>query len=123
MDLLEKLSSPPECMINSEIVAVLAVMRRNVRWDVHYVADDDQLELIHEDFAQSKTGSSYQQHEVAMEALVDLCRQPMFVTEIYANFDCDITCSNVFEDIAYTLSKSAFPVNGPLSAMHILALI
>ncbi|XWS32905.1 hypothetical protein CRYUN_Cryun22dG0031200 [Craigia yunnanensis] len=72
--------------------------------------------------AQSKHGSSYQQQEVAMEALVDLCRQQTFVAEMYANFDCDITCSNVFEDIANLLSKSAFPVNGPLSAMHILAL-
>lgn len=72
--------------------------------------------------AQSKHGSSYQQQEVAMEALVDLCRQQSFVTEMYANFDCDITCSNVFEGIANLLSKSAFPVNGPLSAMHILAL-
>ncbi|KAF5479489.1 hypothetical protein F2P56_000303 [Juglans regia] len=72
--------------------------------------------------AQSKHGSSYQQQEVAMEALVDLCRQQTFMAEMYANFDCDITCSNVFEDLANLLSKSAFPVNGPLSAMHILAL-
>ncbi|XP_022739319.1 ARF guanine-nucleotide exchange factor GNOM-like isoform X2 [Durio zibethinus] len=72
--------------------------------------------------AQSKHGSSYQQQEVAMEALVDLCRQQTFVAEMYANFDCDITCSNVFEEIANLLSKNAFPVNGPLSAMHILAL-
>lgn len=37
------------CMVNSEIGAVLAVMRRNVRWGVHYMPDDDQLEhsLIH----------------------------------------------------------------------------
>lgn len=37
------------CMVNSEIGAVLAVMRRNVRWGIRYVADDDQLEhsLIH----------------------------------------------------------------------------
>lgn len=36
------------CMVNSEIGAVLAVMRRNVRWGVRY-ADDDQIEhsLIH----------------------------------------------------------------------------
>jgi brefeldin A-resistance guanine nucleotide exchange factor 1 len=32
------------CMINAEIGAVLAVMRRNVRWGVHYMSDDDQLE-------------------------------------------------------------------------------
>lgn len=31
-------------MVNSEIGAVLAVMRRNVRWGVRYMADDDQIE-------------------------------------------------------------------------------
>ncbi|KAJ0099255.1 hypothetical protein Patl1_21868 [Pistacia atlantica] len=72
--------------------------------------------------AQSKHGSSYQQQEVAMEALVDLCRQQTFMTEMYANFDCDITSGNLFEDLVNLLSKSAFPVNGPLSAMHVLAL-
>ncbi|KAF8408141.1 hypothetical protein HHK36_007283 [Tetracentron sinense] len=72
--------------------------------------------------AQSRHGASYQQQEVAMEALVDFCRQKTFVAEMYANLDCDITCSNVFEDLANLLSKSAFPVNCLLSAMHILAL-
>ncbi|KAL8229179.1 hypothetical protein R6Q57_014079 [Mikania cordata] len=70
----------------------------------------------------NKHGSSYQQQEVAMETLVDLCRQPGFIHEIYANYDCDISCSNLFEDLANLLSKSTFPVNGPLSAMHVLAL-
>ncbi|KAK8360783.1 hypothetical protein V6Z11_A04G190600 [Gossypium hirsutum] len=72
--------------------------------------------------AQGKYGASYQQQEVAMEALVDFCRQKTFMVEMYANLDCDITCRNVFEDLANLLSKSAFPVNCPLSAMHILAL-
>ncbi|KAF3433663.1 hypothetical protein FNV43_RR24766 [Rhamnella rubrinervis] len=72
--------------------------------------------------AQSRFGASYQQQEVAMEALVDFCRQKTFMVEMYANLDCDITCSNVFEDLANLLSKSAFPVNCPLSSMHILAL-
>ncbi|WOG94114.1 hypothetical protein DCAR_0313407 [Daucus carota subsp. sativus] len=72
--------------------------------------------------AKSKYGASYQQQEVAMETLVDLCRQPTFMSEMYVNYDCDISCSNVFEDLANLLSKSAFPVNRPLSAMHFLAL-
>ncbi|KAL1538735.1 ARF guanine-nucleotide exchange factor GNOM-like [Salvia divinorum] len=72
--------------------------------------------------AQSKHGASYQQQEVAMEALIDFCRQPMFVAELYANYDCDISCGNVFEGLANLLSRSAFPVNSPLSAMNILAL-
>ncbi|KAI3694844.1 hypothetical protein L1987_77825 [Smallanthus sonchifolius] len=72
--------------------------------------------------AQSRYGASYQQQEVAMEALVDFCRLKSFMVEMYANLDCDITCSNIFENLASLLSKSAFPVNCPLSAMHILAL-
>ncbi|WOG93287.1 hypothetical protein DCAR_0312568 [Daucus carota subsp. sativus] len=72
--------------------------------------------------AKSKYGASYQQQEVAMETLVDLCRQPTFMSEMYVNYDCDISCTNVFENLANLLSKSAFPVNKPLSAMHVLAL-
>ncbi|XP_047333224.1 ARF guanine-nucleotide exchange factor GNOM [Impatiens glandulifera] len=72
--------------------------------------------------AQSRYEASYHQQEVAMEVLVDFCRQKNFMVEMYANLDCDITCGNVFEDLANLLSKSAFPVNSPLSSMHILAL-
>ena len=72
--------------------------------------------------AQSRYGASYQQQEVAMETLVDLCRQKSFMTKIYANLDGDITCNSVFEDSANLLLKNTFPVNYPLSAMHILAL-
>ncbi|PKA64977.1 ARF guanine-nucleotide exchange factor GNOM [Apostasia shenzhenica] len=72
--------------------------------------------------AQGKYGASYHQQEVAMEALVDFCRQKTFMAEMYANLDCDITCCNVFEELANLLSRSAFPVNCPLSTMHVLAL-
>ncbi|VFQ96946.1 unnamed protein product [Cuscuta campestris] len=72
--------------------------------------------------AQNKHGSSYQQQEVALEALVDFCRQNVFMTEMYANFDCDISCSNIFEELASLLSKSTFPVNSPLTAMNTIAL-
>ncbi|KAK9120481.1 hypothetical protein Syun_018098 [Stephania yunnanensis] len=73
--------------------------------------------------AQSKHGGSfYQQQEVLMEALVDFCRLKTSMADMYANFDCDITCSNVFEDLGNLLSKSTFPVNSPLSSMHILSL-
>ncbi|KAL5978603.1 hypothetical protein ACLOJK_029720 [Asimina triloba] len=72
--------------------------------------------------AQSRRGASYQQQEVAMEVLVDFCRQKTFMVEMYANFGCDIICCNVFEDLANLLSKSAFAINCPLSSMHILSL-
>ncbi|KAG6497333.1 ARF guanine-nucleotide exchange factor GNOM-like [Zingiber officinale] len=72
--------------------------------------------------AQSRYGATYQQQEVAMEALVDFCRQRTFMAEMYANFDCDISSSNIFEELSNLLSKSAFPVNRPLASTHLLAL-
>ncbi|KAL4352052.1 hypothetical protein GQ457_06G042160 [Hibiscus cannabinus] len=108
-------------LILSTVCSIVLNLYYHLRWELKV-----QLEAFFScvllKLAQSRHGSSYQQQEVALEALVDLCRQQTFVAEMYANYDCDITCSNVFEDIANLLSKSAFPVNGPLSAMHILAL-
>ena len=72
--------------------------------------------------AQSRYDASYQQQEVSMEALVDFCRQKSFMTKMYANLDGNLAYNNVFEDSANLLSKNTFPVNYPLSAMHILAL-
>ena len=67
-------------------------------------------------------GTSYNQQEVAVEALVDLCRQPHFMPDMYANYDCDLQCANVFEAICTLLSKNAFPVNPPLRSVHLLSL-
>uniref|UniRef100_K3XUT7 SEC7 domain-containing protein n=1 Tax=Setaria italica TaxID=4555 RepID=K3XUT7_SETIT len=72
--------------------------------------------------AQSRYGASYQQQEVALEVLVDFCQQKEFMAEMYANMDCNLQCSNVFEELANLLSKSAFPVNSPLSVLNVLAL-
>ncbi|KAI3972373.1 hypothetical protein MKW92_033061 [Papaver armeniacum] len=67
------------------------------------------LSSVIQRLAQSKHGdSSYQQQEVLMEALVDLCRQKTFMAELYANFDCDISCCNLFEDVSNLLSRVLF---------------
>lgn len=41
-------------------------------------------------------GATYEQQEAALEILQDFCRQPSFMADMYANADCDITCSNTF---------------------------
>ena len=66
--------------------------------------------------------SSYNQQEVAVEALVDLCRQPNFMPDMFANYDCDLQSANVFEAICTLLSKNAFPVSPPLRSVHLLSL-
>ena len=48
---------------------------------------------------------SHDHKEIALEALVQLLRIPGFVTEIYLNYDADLFCANVFEDLMKLLSK------------------
>lgn len=59
--------------------------------------------------------------EVALEGIINFCRQPKFIVEVYVNYDCDPLCHNVFEEIGKLLCKHSFPVNGPLSALKIQA--
>ncbi|XP_074647787.1 Golgi-specific brefeldin A-resistance guanine nucleotide exchange factor 1-like isoform X2 [Tubulanus polymorphus] len=64
---------------------------------------------------------SFEQREIALESVVQLWRIPGLVTELYLNYDCDIFCSNLFEDLTKLLSKNAFPVSG-LYTTHLLSL-
>ncbi|KRZ53661.1 Golgi-specific brefeldin A-resistance guanine nucleotide exchange factor 1 [Trichinella nativa] len=59
--------------------------------------------------------------ELALEALVQLWRVPGLITELYLNYDCDLYCSDLFEELTKLLSKNAFPVTG-LTNAHILSL-
>lgn len=57
-----------------------------------------------------------------VQGLLDLVHQPTFVHDMYINTDCRIERANVFESICSLLSKTAFPVNSPLRAAHLLSL-
>ena len=48
---------------------------------------------------------SYEQREIALESIVQLLRIPGLVTELYLNYDCDLYCTNLFEDLMKLLSK------------------
>ncbi|KAM5547703.1 ARF guanine-nucleotide exchange factor GNL2 [Rosa sericea] len=66
-------------------------------------------------------GATTQLQEVALEGIINFCRQPSFVVEVYVNYDCDPFCHNVFEEIGKLLCKQSFPVGGPLSSLQIQA--
>ncbi|GJP82710.1 hypothetical protein CLOP_g12958 [Closterium sp. NIES-67] len=68
------------------------------------------------------TATSFAQQEAALEALLDFCRLPEFAVETFANFDADLTCANCLEELSGLLSRAAFPVNTPLSSLHVLAM-
>ncbi|XP_052766160.1 Golgi-specific brefeldin A-resistance guanine nucleotide exchange factor 1-like isoform X2 [Mya arenaria] len=64
---------------------------------------------------------TYEVRELALESIVQLWRIPGLVTELYLNYDCDLYCTNLFEDLTKLLSKNAFPVSG-LFSTHLLSL-
>lgn len=64
---------------------------------------------------------TYEMREIALESIVQLWRIPGLVTELYLNYDCDLYCSNLFEELTKLLSKNAFPVAG-LFSTHLLSL-
>ncbi|KAK0051833.1 Golgi-specific brefeldin A-resistance guanine nucleotide exchange factor 1 [Biomphalaria pfeifferi] len=64
---------------------------------------------------------TYDHREIALDLLVQMWRIPGFVTELYLNYDCDLYCSNLFDDMTKLLSKNAFPVSG-LFTIHLLSL-
>ena len=65
--------------------------------------------------------SSLQLKEVALESVINFCRQPTFVFEVYINYDCNIIFRDVFEDIGRLLCKHAFPSGTSLSTLQIQA--
>ena len=68
-------------------------------------------------------GSSSESRRVALECLVDLCRQPNFVPDLYVNFDCDVRRPNLVEELVALLSRGASPSQGAaLSDENLLSL-
>ncbi|XP_064073514.1 Golgi-specific brefeldin A-resistance guanine nucleotide exchange factor 1 [Vanessa tameamea] len=45
-------------------------------------------------------------HHIALENLAQMFRIPGLCTELYLNFDCDVYCINVFEELTKLLSKN-----------------
>ncbi|XP_061379178.1 Golgi-specific brefeldin A-resistance guanine nucleotide exchange factor 1 isoform X2 [Danaus plexippus] len=45
-------------------------------------------------------------HHIALESLCQMFRIPGLCTELYLNFDCDVYCTNIFEEFTKLLSKN-----------------
>ncbi|XP_076941268.1 ARF guanine-nucleotide exchange factor GNL2-like [Bidens hawaiensis] len=57
-------------------------------------------------------GYSISLQELTLEGIINFCRQPTFLIEVYINYDCDPLSYNVFEDIGKNLCKHAFLSGG-----------
>lgn len=59
-------------------------------------------------------------HHLALESLIQFFRIPGLCTELYLNYDCDVFCMNVFEEVTKLLSKNV--VSSTAYEIHQLSL-
>merc|ERR1712166_228745 len=53
---------------------------------------------IHLRLSNSKTASA-ELKELVLESLVEFCREPLLMVDLYVNYDCDAECTNLFEKL------------------------
>ncbi|CAH2043190.1 unnamed protein product, partial [Iphiclides podalirius] len=59
-------------------------------------------------------------HHLALESLAQMFRIPGLCTELYLNYDCDVYCANVFEELTKLLAKNV--VSSSAYNIHALSL-
>ncbi|KAF8754344.1 Sec7-like domain is implicated in guanine nucleotide exchange function [Rhizoctonia solani] len=50
--------------------------------------------------------------ELMLEVLILLSREPSFMVDLWANYDCDVNCEDIFERLIGFLAKSTYPLMG-----------
>lgn len=76
------------------------------------------MELVNSD----SNRITYEQRELALEAIVRLWRIPGLPAELYLNFDCGLYSTNLYEDLTKLLSKNASAVSGGMHSMQFISL-
>ncbi|KAI4455886.1 guanyl-nucleotide exchange factor [Holotrichia oblita] len=66
--------------------------------------------------------ATYEHKEIALDNILQMWRIPGLVTELYLNYDCNLYCTNLYEDITKLLAKTAFPVTAGIYNTHLLSL-
>lgn len=65
---------------------------------------------------------TYEHKEIALDSLLQLWRIPSFVSELYLNYDCDMYCTNLYEELTKLLAKNAFSATTGVYHTHLLSL-
>ena len=65
---------------------------------------------------------SYEQRELALEAIVQLWRIPGLPAELYLNYDCGLYSTNLYEELMKLLSKNASALIGNMQNMQFVSL-
>jgi hypothetical protein len=81
------------------------------------------LTSVHMRLADPRGPAPPEQRELALESLLEFCREPAMMLDLYVNFDCDVVCANLYEALTRCLCRCAIPEGGaPLTSLHTIAL-
>lgn len=65
---------------------------------------------------------TYEQRELALEAIVRIWRIPGLPAELYLNYDCGLYSTNLYEDLMKLLSKNASALMGNMYSIQFISL-
>ncbi|KAK1930394.1 ARF guanine-nucleotide exchange factor GNOM [Phytophthora citrophthora] len=66
---------------------------------------------------------SNEQKELALESLLEFCREPALMLDLYINYDCDVHCTNLFEVLCKSLAKNCQSMSSPNGSLNALTLL
>lgn len=66
---------------------------------------------------------SDEQKELALESLLEFCREPALMLDLYINYDCDVHCTNLFEVLCKSLAKNCQSMSGADGSLNALTLL
>lgn len=64
----------------------------------------------------------YEIRELALDNLLQFLRIPSFSAELYINYDCNLYCTNLLEDLVKLLSKNSLSATSAIYSIHQISL-
>lgn len=64
----------------------------------------------------------YEIRELALDNLLQFLRIPSFSAELYINYDCNLYCTNLLEDLVKLLSKNSLSATNVIYSVHQISL-
>ncbi|KAK9718628.1 Guanine nucleotide exchange factor in Golgi transport N-terminal [Popillia japonica] len=115
-------------LLNTERIAMFAAdlqlsflmfesLRTHLKFQLEYY-----LTKLIEIIVSDSVKVTYEHKEIALDNILQMWRIPGLVTELYLNYDCNLYCTNLYEDITKLLAKNAFPVTAGIYNTHLLSL-
>ncbi|XP_066139607.1 Golgi-specific brefeldin A-resistance guanine nucleotide exchange factor 1 [Euwallacea fornicatus] len=116
------------CLLTTERISIFAAdlqvsflmfesLRRHLKFQMEKC-----LSKLMEIIVSDNQKVTYEHKEVALDNILQLWRIPGFVNELYLNYDCDMYCTNLYEDLSKLLSKNALSAMNGVWHTHLLSL-